>query len=188
MRRRITSPKTIVLALLLGLVAMLTMASDDCGEDSTNVEQAKHSVETRSETYSRAEKAVPIPRTENFPLRRALAKMTERQDLLNHPWYVYILGDNGNVIGYYVAQTVPVNACNFLSSTEDVRDDDDGNVILTAPSLDGIFYGGGGTSAGCDAWFFFDYATDALIQIRGVHFYSADQPLILDAEPIKVQN
>lgn len=116
-------------------------------------------------------------------MRGALVKMTERQDLENHPWYVYILGMNGNVIGYYVSQTVPINACNFLSSSEDIYRHDSSILTTSAPSLDGMFYG----SAACDAWFFFDYTTDALIQIRGINFYSSDQPLILDAEPIDVQ-
>ena len=90
------------------------------------------------------------------------------------------------MVGYYVAKTVPINACNFLSSTEVVDSTSNGKVVLTAPSLDGIYYGGAGASSGCDAWFFFDSATDALIQIRGVNFFTADQPLRLEAKPITV--
>jgi len=63
---------------------------------------------------------------------------------------------------------------------------DHGNAVITAPSLDGIYYGGGGAAAGCDEWFFFDSATNALIKIRGVKFFTADQPLSLNAEPITV--
>jgi hypothetical protein len=184
MRTQLKSGAGIVLILLCALCVFLVA----CDEEGQGNESREKAISSRNNTFESAEKSVPIPRTVNFPLRRALAKMTERQDLINHPWYVYILGDNGNVIGYYVSQTVPVNACAFLSSTEDVRDDDEGgNLVLTAPSLDGIFYGGAGAASGCDAWFFFDYATDALIQIRGVNFFSADQPLILTAEPIRVR-
>lgn len=173
------------LLVLTGLfaVALFTMNCEDHGSVDG---QRADAVRDRAHTFEQAERVVPVPKTENFPLRRALAKFTERQDLLDHPWYIYILGDNGNMIGYYVAQTVPINACNFLSSTEDIRDDDDGNLIITAPSLDGIFYGGGGASGACDAWFFFDAATDAQIQIRGVNFFVADQPLRIEAKPITV--
>lgn len=177
------------LALIVPLAVVVAFLLSACG-GSTNSElqsQRKDSVRTRAAAFARAERAVPIPKTNNFPLRKALAKMTARQDLVNHPWYVYILGMNGNIIGYYVAQTVPVNACNFLSSTEVVDSTSNGKVILTAPSLDGIFYGGGGTSSGCDAWFFFDAATDALIQIRGMNYYAVDQPLNVDAKAIKVE-
>lgn len=115
--------------------------------------------------------------------------MTARDDLLNHPWYIYILGLNGNVIGYYVSKTDPVNACDFLSSTEDLHHDGDkgGFAITTAPSFDGIYYGGAGSASACDAWVFLDAATNALVKIRGLPFYVADQPLRLDAKPIRVQ-
>lgn len=173
----------------IAIAALAVVLLAGCGPGSTNdklQEQRKESVRTRSATFARAERAVPVPHTTNFPLRKALAKMTARQDLVNHPWYVYILGENGNIIGYYVAQTIPVNACNFLSSTEVVDATDSGKVILTAPSLDGIFYGGGGAAAGCDAWFFFDATTDALVQIRGMNYYAVDQPLNVKAKAIRV--
>ena|SRR3990167_5852630 len=166
-------------------IILVTLVVLGCTEESGGANR-KAAVEQRNETYDRAKIAAPVPRNVNFPLRRALVEFTERQDLLDHPWYVYILADTGNIIGYYVAQTVPQNACNFLSSTEDVRDDDQGNLVLTAPSLDGIFYGGGGASSACDAWFFFDVTTNALVQIRGVKFFTADAPLALEAEPIVV--
>lgn len=149
-------------------------------------QQRKQSVRDRSATFARAQAIAPAPKTTNFPLRKALVEFTERQDLIDHPWYVYILAQTGNAIGYYVSKTVPVNACDFLSSTEVVDSTDHGKVVLTAPSLDGIYYGGAGSSSGCDAWFFFDSATNALIQIRGVQFFATDQPLRLEAKPITV--
>lgn len=163
------------------IVSLSLLMAASC--DSKSSQQRQTAVAQRADTFQRAVQQYPNPQNANFPLRGALVKMTDRQDLLNHPWYIYILGDNGNAIGYYVGQTVPVNACDFLSNTADLQDHN----VVPAPSLDGIYYGGSGSSSGCDAWFFFDYATDALIQIRGVHFFTADQPLILNAEPIKVQ-
>lgn len=159
-------------------VFLLLFAACSIGEKNR-----REATEFRENLFAQAQSLYPEPRAQNFPLRQALIKFTEREDLINHPWYVYILGYNGNVIGYYVAQTVPVNSCTFLSSTEII---DDGAVV-TAPSLDGIFYGGAGSAAGCDEWFFFDAETDAMIKIRGVFFYVADQPLRLEAEPILVK-
>lgn len=176
--RRVTRI-TLVLLGTLALFMLTTASSCDSKQDV----QRRNSVRTRADAFARAERAVPVPKTENFPLRKTLAVMTERDDQLNHPWYVYILGMNGNVIGYYVAKTDPINACDFLSSTEDAHD----GYVLTAPSLDGIFYGGSGSTSGCDAWVFLDAATDALIKIRGMNFYAADQPLRLEADPIRVK-
>lgn len=172
--------------ILLAVAAAVLLAGCGGGTNSKLQEQRKDSIRERSSTFERAERIAPVPRTVNFPLRKALVEFTARQDELDHPWYVYVLAQTGNIIGYYVAKTVPVNACNFLSSTEVVDSGESGKVVLTAPSLDGIYYGGAGASSGCDAWFFFDSATNALIQIRGVNFFTADQPLRLEAKPITV--
>ncbi len=173
--------------VLLAPILLLAVLAAACDYDQTG-DARERAVAQRNENFERAERLYPNPRPENFPLRDALVKFTMRQDEINHPWYVYVLGNNGNLIGYYVAQTVPINACNFLSSTEALWVDvnNDLSQVLTAPSLDGIYYGGGGAAAGCDSWFFFDSATDALIQIRGVNWYAADQPLKVAAEPITV--
>lgn len=179
---RLLTPKRLVLiATALSLIALLSMGASSCG-DPQQEQQRNQSIKDRAATFARAERAVPLPRTTNFPLRKTLAEMTSRQDLIDHPWYVYILGQNGNTVGYYVAKTVPVNACDFLSSTED----ESNGAVLAAPSLDGIFYGGSGSSSGCDAWVFLDSATNALIQIRGVDWFSSDQPLALHAAAIRV--
>jgi hypothetical protein len=173
--------RTLIL-ILVGVLCLFTVA---CGKNQGE-KSREASVSARNDTLARAESIAPLPYTSNFPIRRALVKFTERQDLLDHPWYVYILSDLGSAVGYYVGQTYPINICNFLSSTEDVETKYEGTVVLTAPSLDGIYYGGSGATAGCDAWFFFDAATDAMIVIRGINFFVADQPLALDAEPIQL--
>lgn len=166
----------------LSIITLVALVFVACSEEPN-----KEAIEQRAQVFDQAEALAPTPSPVNFPLRRALVKFTERQDELNHPWFVYILGDNGNVLGYYVAQTVPINACNFLSSTEQIVDRTDGDLVIAAPSLDGIYYGGSGASSGCDAWFFFDTATDALVQIRGVNWYAADQPLSVQAEAITIR-
>lgn len=178
--------------LAIGFMSVFVfMGAEDCSSGDTGGkidQQRKEAVSQRAEIFDRAVAVVPPPKPVNFPLRRALAEFTKREDLLDHPWYVYILGDNGNTVGYYVSKHAPVNSCTFLSSTEQVWSGENGkSQVLTAPSLDGIYYGGSGASSGCDEWFFFDYASDAMIKIRGMHFYVADQPLRLEAAPITVK-
>lgn len=174
--------------LMVCLTAPLLLMGDSCSDQpATADQQREQALKQRTQAFARAEAQIPTPTPQNFPLRRALAEFTDRQDLVNHPWYIYLLGQNGNTIGYYVAKTVPINACDFLSSTQQVHNSDQGSTVLTAPSLDGIYYGGSGAASGCDSWFFFDYSSNALIQIRGVNWYSADKPLAIDAQPIKVK-
>ena len=95
--------------------------------------------------------------------------------MINHPWYVYVLGDNGNPIGYFTSKTYPQNACNFLSRTD-----------AGLPSLDGLYYGGSGSSGACTAVFFFDNATNAMVVIDRLATFAVDIPLALNVQPIKV--
>lgn len=174
--RRLIAAATIILAVAFGVTGCT-------GDPPASIDAQANE---RFDALDKASRLYPVPKLENYPLRQALVEFTERQDEIK-PWYVYLLGMDGNAIGYYVAKTVPINSCNFLSSTEKLWQGTEGrSQIFTAPSLDGIYYGGGGTQAGCDSWFFFDEATNALIQIRGVNFFAVDQQLVLDAKPIKV--
>ena len=179
--------RKLVLGALLCLFVIPLMAAGDCGTTKTEEQQRKDSVKTRVDTLTKADSKVPLPKPENFPIRQALADYTTRQDLLNHPWYTYIIGDNLNIGGYYITKTGPISTCNFLSSTEIVDSSANGKIILTAPSLDGIFYGGSGSSSTC-GYFFFDYSSDALIILApGVKFYTADKPLAFEAQPINIK-
>jgi hypothetical protein len=171
--------------LALGLfVAVLTTAACDTSRGQSEREQ---SVDFRYQNFVRAEAIHPLPAQQNFPLRDLLVEYTRRQDLVNHPWYIYILGENGNVVMYFVSTTMPLNACTFLSSTEEVYGSSQGNLVLTAPSLDGIYYGGSGASAVCTGWIVKDAATSALGVIYGDKLLVFDQPLLLEAEPIRIQ-
>lgn len=176
--------------LIAATLLIATVFFAACGEQSDSQKQRNNSVKARTDTFARAEAKHPIPRTENFPLRKTLVEMTKREDLLNHPWYVYVMADTGNVIGYYVAKSAPINACNFLSSTEELADgtlpggdvDYEANFVMKAPSLDGVFYG----DAVCNVFVFEDYTTNAIIKLGDIKFFVADKPLNLDAEAIKV--
>lgn len=175
----------IVLTLvLLGALVGVTLAkSAGLGDGPNPSDNRKIAVESRNAAFNRASHVYPDPKTFNFPMRKELVEFTKREDKLNHPWYIYVLGDNGNTIGYYVAKFAPENSCNFLSSTEDIYSNDQGVVKMQSPSYDGVYYG----ESACDEWFFFDYSTNALIKIRGMHFYVADAPLKISAQPIRVR-
>lgn len=175
--------------LMIPLLALSLFACAEGGYESDD--NRKSAVATREAVFDRAERMWPAPTDLiNFPIREALVKFTERQDLVNHPWYTYILSMNGNYIGYFVTQTYPVSVCNFLSSTErfvDLPDGVWGNAI--APSYDGIFYGGGGSSAACEGLFFFDTVTDAMYTFGGpLGYFTSDAPLNIDVPQIQPSN
>ena len=180
MRRRLA----VLPLVLFSLLGFVLFTAEDCESDTKAANQRDNSVEQREDMFARAEDKYPIPRTENFPLRGVLVEYTRRQDLVNHPWYTYIYSDDGRVTHYFVSTTVPVNSCAFLGSTEDVETQYEGTVVLTAPSLDGIFYGGAGASAACNGWIFIDAATGVMGLVFGTKIQTYDAPLILETEPI----
>jgi len=130
-----------LVAVVIAIMLVAT-ACTDANETPGGEQSRKEAISERWQNFELAEAVIPAPQQQNFPLRALLAEYTERQDLLNHPWFTYILGENGNAVSYFVSTTVPVNVCAFLSATEDVKTHSYGNMVLTAPSLDGIYYGG----------------------------------------------
>lgn len=171
---------------LFAILAFALFTAESCNEGAGE-QVRRDSVDLRNEVFAAAELKFPSPRPVNFPAREALVEYTNRQDRPNHPYYVYLLGENGNVINYFVSKTLPVNNCAFLSSTEDVEDYGQTDLITTAPSLDGIFYGGAGASAACDGLIIFDQVTDAMLIVYGGRTIVSDMPLKLDLKPIQIE-
>lgn len=173
MRKIITfGSLTIILAILIAAT------SSEC---DTNQKVYQDNIDTRQQIFLQAQALYPIPIPSDFPLRKDLVEFTLREAKPG-PWYVYIQTDAGTYSAYYVAKNKPQNACNFLSETKTYA----GNLVVDAPSLDGIYYGGTGASGACDAWFWFDAGTNALVETRFKTTIS-DQPLAIDVPEIKVK-
>lgn len=175
--------RIVVIVLMCGLGIGVLGA---CNE-SQGTQNNKTAVSQREDVFDTAQKVAPVITPVNFPIRKALVEFTVRQDQINHPWYIYLQNYQGEVYGYYVGSTYPISTCNFLSSSERVRNGSgDTELVLQAPSLDGIFYGGSGASAACQSLFFFDVTTNALITFSSPFWFASDSPLDLDAPRINV--
>jgi hypothetical protein len=174
---------------VLSMVFVALFVFSACTDTQDQDKSRKDAVKQRETNFDRAEAMWPAPTDlSNFPIRRALVEYTRRQDLVNHPWYIYIMGMDGTPIGYYVGQTYPVSSCNFLSSTERFTDLPDGQWgQVTAPSYDGIFYGGGGASAACQSMFFFDVITNAMHTFVAPMWFASDRPLNIDVPRLGTQ-
>jgi hypothetical protein len=173
--------KKLTLVTLAILMALAFLCVGCEGDQAAQLRDS--SVETRTETLARAEALFPTPINQNFPLRQLLVEYTERCDQVNHPWYTYIMSDTGAITHYFVSTTIPVSTNAFLGSTEDIYNSGDGNLIMTAPSLDGIYYGGGGSITGTNGWIFIDAATGAMGIAYGQKILTFDSPLLLETEP-----
>ena len=178
--------RKLIVATLLAMVALAALCVGCRGDGDQAAQLREESVGARTEMMARAEALYPTPMTQNFPLRALLVEYTERCDQVNHPWYTYIMSDTGAITHYFVSTTIPVSTNAFLGSTEDIRDDSDGNLILTAPSLDGIYYGGGGSVTASNGWIFIDAATGAMGVVYGCNVMTYEAPLILETEPVLI--
>ena len=173
----------LVLAVALAFGGVYsTVAADE--QDNARLDQNRdQAVREREGNFDRAEAMWPPPTgLTNFPMRQALIDYTYRQDLVNHPWYIYVQGMNGEVTGYFIGRVYPQSICNFISSTErlvDVDDDDDtaADFIVQAPSYDGIFYG----NCPDDVFYTFDQATNAMYVFKAPMFQTSDAPIALYA-------
>jgi len=153
--------------------------------ESNSQEQAEQEQEN---VIKSARAKIPTYQPSNFLTRQTVNKWMKRMDTPSKTFYVYLLGDNGNHIGYYVAQTRPISSCTLMTPPKRLERGAGGggysaDFVMPAPSLDGV-YGGGG----CDsAFFFFDATTDAYVEIQGMDFFVSDQPLNVDAKPINIK-
>jgi hypothetical protein len=172
--------KNIIIVILIALLLSTVTLTTGCW-DNTASEQRHDAEQQRTDVFAKAEAMYPAPTVSDFPLRKSLVEYTNRQARINQVYYIYVLSSFGTPIGYYVAKSQPVSTNAFLSSTEDVTE----RGIATLPSLDGIFYGGSGSSAS-DGWFFFDAATDAEIILVGLDLFVTDMPLKLEVPRFEV--
>lgn len=168
---------------LIFTVLLVAVIMSACIESTSALRQKIYSdnIAIREEIFAIAQALYPIPIPSDFPLRKDLVEFTLREAKPG-PWYIYIQTDAGTYTAYYVAKNKPQNSCNFLSETKTTFN----NVVRDAPSLDGIYYGGTGASGACDAWFWFDAGTNALVESR-FKFTVSDQALAIDVPEIKVK-
>lgn len=98
--------------------------------------------------------------------------------------YVYLLASNGQMIGYYVFKGLPVSYCAALTPTYDVYGSADGNLVLPAPGVDGVYYSGGQ----CTAFYGKDATTNSYIEYtvgQGISALVYERPLPRqDVEPL----
>lgn len=174
----------IMVLVLATFVFIMGSANTGCSAENGQLNnQRQESVNERTSSMERAEALFPTPYTENFPIREVLVEYTKRQDLKNHPWYTYVFSDTGAITHYFVSTTLPVSTNSFLGATSTIVYSEGGNLVIDAPSLDGIYYGGSGSTPSMNGWIFVDATTGALGVIYGCKIMTFDAPLLLETEP-----
>lgn len=170
----------VVVSAIAGLGMALALAGCDAKE-STSQQQERQ----RAQISSKANHAVPVPDVNNFVTRQVVAEYMKRMDQPNKLFYIYVLADTGNAIGYFVSKGPPVNICNNMTPPDKI--DESGihsDVVRTAPSLNGLYNAGNGV---CNKDYFFDANSNALLSLKDLKAFISDQPLNLNVEPITVE-
>jgi len=171
----------------LVVVGLTALAACEPAPQSAAERARQQNVAAQDDIISRATSAVPVPRVNNFLAREGLAEYMRRMDDPAKTWYIYVLGNSGAQLGYYVASSYPQSVCTFMTPPEEVRSRTWSNgggfgLTTTAPALDGIYYKGGG----CETVFFFDAESSAMIMLTGMSTWASDVPLDLDVPRISV--
>ena len=102
--------------------------------------------------------------------------------------YVYLLNAQGETIGYYILQGLPVSYCTSLIPPYQIKNqwgDNVDNVVVPGPSVDGTF----SSSSNCNVFYGKDATTGAYVEYttgQGINALLYDQPLprFKDAQPL----
>ena len=164
----------------VAILALAALALVGCKEETARDKNMK----AQAGLIEKATTKYPVPNVNNFPAREAVAKQVRRMDELGKLYYVYLFADNGQQMGYYVANTRPIATCSLLTPPQEVRTSQINNLALNAPSMGGTY----SPNPTCSSVFFFDAQTDAYIEISGLNYFVSDMPLAIKAEPIRVAN
>lgn len=161
---------------LIAIISFFLLAANSCQSETE-----RQQVEARNQNMDRANQMVKVPEISNFVVREGVAEYMRRMDEPNKLFYIYVLADTGNVLGYYVSRGAPINICTFLTPPD--RRTRNHSSIRKAPAADGVYYG----DAACNTEYFFDSETNTMVMIQGLKLFVSEQPLELDAEPIRVK-
>lgn len=169
---------------VVGSLAVLFLAG--CDQMNASDDSRNRGAEEQENIMQRAIDAEPTYQPNNFLTREYVNEYMRRMDDPNKVFYIYLLGDNGNMIGYYVG-TRPVSVCTLLTPPDKLHHVSGSHgramAVTRSPQLDGVY-----STGGCDSYFFFDNSTDALLEINGTKFVVVDKPLNVEAEAITVQS
>jgi hypothetical protein len=183
--RRLKARKTrIVLGLLAFVLAGAALAA--C-EDGTAGSSQTDEAESRQNSYDRQVAGQPAESMGYSPSRDTINFWIKTWDQPGKLSFVYLQGANGEMLGYYVLEGLPVSYCASLTPNyEIVRRGDAGGAMLAvpAPGVDGVYYSGGQ----CNSYYGKDATTGAYVEYTaglGINVLLFDEPLPRqDVEPL----
>lgn len=171
------SMKTLTKIAGIGMVGALALSGCADGLDSSDSEK-------RTEAHQGLEESQPAKTLDYSPTRETINFWIDTWDEPGKLSYVYLQNTDGEVIGYYVLEGLPVSYCAQISHPQKTVGSSSRSVVK-APANDGAYYGDGN----CDTYYGKDATTGAYIEYTagmGINVLLYDQPLPNqgDADPL----
>jgi len=143
----------------------------------TSASDISVSRQVQQDVMVKANAAVPAYQPNVFPARQSINRYL-RETEKDGEWYTYALNMLGEPLFYIISDYKPINIC--ISLTAPDRLANHSSVAISAPALDGVYYGG----AGCNAYYMFDANTGGMIELAGDTFtlVSSRVPLFLETD------
>lgn len=179
--------KRVLTTVAAGLFAVMLLGAGSCGGDSPNAQGQER--DRQQTNYERLTAAEPALQAQDPMTRRTVNFWTETWG--NEPGklsYVYMMASNGQLIGYYIFEGLPVSYCVSLTPTYNFErpyhDSGQNGHMVTAPAMDGVFYSG----QGCNVLYGKDATTGSYLEFsigNGINYLLYEQPLPRqDVEPL----
>lgn len=126
---------TAVMATGMAIVALTA-----CTEDSSSQSKER---DTQQSNYDQLVANQPAGTMNFSPTRETINMWIETWGEPGKLAYVYLVSGDGDPIGYYVLEGLPVSYCASLTPTYRIEGDSAGNVLAPSPAMDGVYYSGG---------------------------------------------
>jgi hypothetical protein len=156
---------------------MLLLVAGCSGDDSSQAQESQR----KQITYDKLVAGQPAKSMTHSPTRDTINFWVETWNEPGKQSYVYLMASNGQLIGYYVLEGLPVSACAALTPSYELKDvGGDGDSVpdfqVPAPSLDGVYYSGGQ----CNVYYGKDASTGQYIEWaegQGISHLLYEQPI-----------
>jgi hypothetical protein len=174
------------LVALVGLV-LTVLALTACEEDPPASQASEE--QSRQASYDALVTGQPSQRMEYSPTRETINFWIDTWDEPGKLSYVYLQNADGTMIGYYVMEGLPVNMCAALTPNYEKIEADlgdfNGEMLVPAPSVDGVYYSGGQ----CMTYYGKDATTGTYLEYTaglGINVLLFEEPLprYADTQPL----
>lgn len=170
---RLTKLIAAIGAVILSLVFVV-----GCSDDNPSAQQQES--KAKQNGYSRLVAEQPAQTMNYSPTRATVNEWIKKWSQPGKLSYVYLLASNGQKIGYYIFKGLPVSYCASLTPTYGFEHRDvgqyDGEVMVPAPGVDGVYYSGGQ----CQAYYGLDASTGQYMEYTvgtGISALVFEQPM-----------